>query len=163
MGDVDEVYAYCATRAHNIEVEDVAAATVKFKSGALGLIEGNTAAYPGFCTRLDIFGSDGGVIVEDDKIRDWRLRSGKTYEDFRTPEVLTAKTVAPEEREDFGGVWVLDTTAHKVQFKNIVDSIANHREPLVNGREGLRPLKLILAVYESARTGKPVKMDDFEK
>ncbi|WP_146200565.1 Gfo/Idh/MocA family protein, partial [Paenibacillus agaridevorans] len=80
MGPVDEVFAYCATRAHErIEVEDIGVAAVKFKSGAIGLIEGNTAAYPGFCSRLDIYGSDGGVIIENDEVKEWRLRSGETY------------------------------------------------------------------------------------
>lgn len=67
MGPVEEVHAYCATRAHErIEVEDIAVASLKFKSGALGLIEGNTAAYPEYSATLVIFGKNGSVISEND-------------------------------------------------------------------------------------------------
>ena len=75
MGEVEEVTAYCATRAHvRIEVEDIAAAIIKFKSGAVGMLEGNTTAYPGFHTRLDVYGTDGSVIIENDQIREWKFR-----------------------------------------------------------------------------------------
>ncbi len=57
VGPVVEISAYCATRAHvRIEVEDAAVASVKFANGAIGEIIGTTSAYPGFETRLEIFG-----------------------------------------------------------------------------------------------------------
>lgn len=78
MGPVAELHAYCATRSHRrIDVEDVAVAAIKFRSGALGLLEGSTIAYPGFCARLDVYGSEGSVIIENDQLKEWRLRSGE--------------------------------------------------------------------------------------
>jgi predicted dehydrogenase len=66
MGPVQQVTAYTATLAHeNIEVEDVATATVQFKNGALGVIQASTAVYPGMLKRIEIHGSRGSAIIED--------------------------------------------------------------------------------------------------
>jgi len=149
MGPVEEVSAYCATRAHErIEVEDIAVAAVKFKSGALGLIEGNTAAYPGFCTRLDIYGTEGSVIVENDKIVEWKLKSGEEYK------------ADDQEISNIAGLGSAYITidSHQRQIQDMVNAIKEDREPLVNGEEGRKPLQIVLAIYESARTGRPVKL-----
>ena len=74
MGDVTEVSGYTATLAHErIEVEDTAVATLKFANGALGVIEGTTGAYPGFLKRLEICGSKGSVVMEEESITHWQF------------------------------------------------------------------------------------------
>jgi predicted dehydrogenase len=149
MGPVEEIHAYCAARAHErIEVEDMAVAALKFKSGALGLLEGTTAAYPGFCARLDIYGGEGSVIIENDQVCEWRLRSGEP------------SPVAAEPTSFIGGtssknIW---HHSHRRQIQDMIDAIREDREPLVNGVEGRRALEIVLAVYESSRTGKTVRL-----
>lgn len=148
MGPVEEVFAYCVTRNVDIEVEDIAVASVKFKSGAIGLIEGNVTAYPGFYTRLDINGSDGSAIVEANQIVEWKLRSEEGLE-------------AEANIEGQGGASAQIThSSHTRQLVDFVAAVREDREPLVNGKEGKKPLEIILAIYESARTGKPVKLGD---
>lgn len=73
MGPVDEVFSYCATRAHNMEAEDIALATIKFASGALGLIEANTTAFPGFYPSLGIYGNDGAIVLQGNIIKEWKV------------------------------------------------------------------------------------------
>ena len=147
MGPVEELHAYCSSRAHQrIEVEDIAVAAVKFRSGAIGLLEGSTAAYPGFVARLDVYGTNGSVIIENDQISQWQLRGE------------TPCPVEPEPTGFIGGtsskdIWHL---SHKRQIADMIAAIREDREPLVNGIEGRKPLEIVLAVYESARTGKPV-------
>jgi UDP-N-acetyl-2-amino-2-deoxyglucuronate dehydrogenase len=151
MGPVEEIHAYTATRAHErIEVEDIAVAAIKFKSGALGLLEGNTTAYPGFVARLDVYGTCGSVIIENDQIAEWRLCDE------------TACPVEPEPTGFIGGtssknIWHL---SHKRQIADMIAAIHENREPLVSGIEGRKPLEIVLAVYESARTGKTVKLGE---
>ena len=156
MGPVEEVSAYCATLAHErIEVEDVAAATLKFKNGALGLLEGNTAAFPGFCARLDIYGTDGGIIIENDEIRDRRFRAeGEGNGDFYGSISHTTKgsTGAGASSAAIGA------SSHERQIRDVVSAILEGRQPKVTGEEARSPLAIILAVYESARTGGPVKV-----
>ncbi|SHE74398.1 Predicted dehydrogenase [Caldanaerobius fijiensis DSM 17918] len=150
MGPVEEVYAYCATRAHvRIEVEDEAIAAVKFKNGAIGVIEGNTAAYPGFCTRLDIYGSEGSVIVENDRIKEWKLKSG---EEKPETAVENEKLIVGTSSAD---IW---HNSHKKEIQDMIDAIQNDRDPMVTGEEGRKPLEIILAIYESARRHEPVKL-----
>lgn len=149
MGPVAEISAYTATRAHErIEVEDIAVAALKFKSGALGLLEGNTAAYPGLCARLDIYGSDGSVVIENDRVKDWNLRSGEQYLSDDGPVGVIAGTSSHD-------IW---HHSHRKQMQDMLDALAEDREPLVNGYEGRRALQIVLGVYESARTGKPVRL-----
>jgi predicted dehydrogenase len=68
FGPVARVSAAVATRVHHIEVEDTAAAVIQFASGALGTIEAATSLYPGYPRRLEVTGSEGTVVLEDDKI-----------------------------------------------------------------------------------------------
>jgi predicted dehydrogenase len=157
MGPLEEVFAYCTTRAHeNIEVEDIAVASVKFKSGAVGIIEGNTAAFPGYCTRLDIYGNDGSVVVVNDKILHWNLKcEGVTEDDFGsiTREEDYQRSGAIKGWASTPGVW---HTSHKRQFIDFLEAIKTGRKPKITGEEGIKPLAIILAIYESARMGKPI-------
>ena len=73
MGPVTEVTALCATQAHEVEVEDVALALLRFQSGAVGLMQAATAVYPGFPERLEISGTGGTVVVEAGAIRSSEL------------------------------------------------------------------------------------------
>ncbi len=149
MGPIEELSAYCATRAHTrIEVEDIAVAAVRFRSGALGIIEGNTAAYPGFCARLDVYGTDGSVIIENDRVKEWRLRSGEPYPGEDGPTHFIGGTSSHD-------IW---HHSHRRQIQDMIEAICTGREPLVNGAEGRRALQIVLAVYESARTGRPVRL-----
>ena len=149
MGPIEEISAYAATRAHErIEVEDIAVAALKFRSGAVGLLEGNTAAYPGLCARLDIYGSDGSVVIENDRVKDWNLRCGEAYLSDDGPVGLIAGSSSHD-------IW---HHSHRSQIQDMLAAIRENREPLVNGAEGRRALQIVLGVYESARTGKPVRL-----
>ncbi len=159
MGPAEEVSAYCATLAHErIEVEDVAAATIKFQNGALGLLEGNTAAFPGYCTRLDIYGTDGGIIIENDQIRDRRFRAeGEGGGAFYGSISHTPKGGAAAGKTGASSA-AIGASSHQRQIQDVVDAILEGRAPKVTGEEARSPLAIILAVYESARTGAPVKV-----
>ncbi len=135
MGDVDEVSAYCATRAHTgIDVEDLCMAVLKFKNGALGLLEASTVANPGFYSRIDINGSKGSVILQNNTVQEWKLEDGQEYQ--------ATKTELP----------------HLIQLEDIIDSIAGGCDSMVSGEEALKALCIIEAVYQSAELGKPVKV-----
>jgi predicted dehydrogenase len=151
MGPVAEVSAYTATRDHaRIVVEDVAVAAVKFRSGAVGLIEGSTLAYPGYYARLDIYGSGGSVVIEDDNIKSWHLRSGEPHqaEDEAIPSIAGSSSL---------NIWEI---SHRKQIEDVVDAVRKDRPPEVSGEDGRQALEIILAVYESARLGNPVRLAD---
>lgn len=136
MGEVDEVFAYCATRAHErIDVEDLCMATLRFKNGALGLMEASTVATPGFYTRIDVNGSEGTVILQNNTVQEWRLSNGEQY----TPQ----PTDLP----------------HRIQLEEISRAILENRESSVSGREALKSLLIADAIYRSAESGRPEKVN----
>src|SRR5690606_2969749 len=78
MGPVRSVTATVKTMVHEIEGEDLGVAMVEFENGALGVIEGSTAVYPGYPERLEVFGENGSVIMEGGKIIEWNLKDQDT-------------------------------------------------------------------------------------
>ena len=151
MGDVSEVYGSCGTFAHtDIEVEDLGVATLKFKNGGLGMIEGTTAAYPGLYTKLDIYGEKGSISICNDALV-WYKIIGMTTEE---EENMLSKT---EQKVGASDPMAFSIESHKRQYLNFLDSIEHSREPLVNGIEGRKSVKVVQAIYESWRTNLPVR------
>jgi len=148
MGDVARVDARTANRLHRgIEVEDTVVAHLEFASGALGVLEATTAAFPGSARRIELHGTAGTVALVDDEVAEWALPGGPARP---TDEVsaATAFARATHVMDDFR--W------HQRQIEDFVDAVEQGRRPLVDGREGLRSLELVLAVYASARTRRSV-------
>ena len=150
MGEVETITAQTATLAHErIEVEDVAQAMLKFKNGALGTIIASTAIYPGMDERVEITGTKGTIIVDKDKVTVREIVDEK-------------KSVFIIEDEDRGrgaaDPQAITNLGHVMQIGDFLRAILEDREPLIPGEEGRKPLEIILAVYESAKTGKTVKL-----
>lgn len=148
MGGVAAVRAITLTAAHKIEVEDVATAIVEFRNGAIGTIVGSTAAYPGFAERVEIHGTHGSAILEWDRLLLKTTREPAEMEAFGATRALTSLT-RPESEDE-----TLNFPAqHRLQIADFVAAIEDDREPLLSGRGALEPLKVVLAIYESARRG----------
>jgi len=147
VAEIDEVFAFSTTRMHDIEVEDILTGTVKFKNGALGLIEANTAAYPGLYSRLDVYGEKGLVVIVDDKIDTWKTDK-YTFERKENEKQKNGQN-SPE----------IDYYLHQRQLKNIIESILENKNPMVSGIDARNTLSVVLALYESSRTKRPQKVD----
>lgn len=147
MGDVERVTAETDTFLRDIETEDAGMALVRFKNGAIGLIEGTVCVYPrNLEETFNIFGEKGTVRVAGiamNEIIDWNFADAKSDEEEKMKE-------ANYETDTVYGY------GHNLLFKDVIDSIREDREPLVNGREGKRAVELILGIYKSSRTGQPV-------
>ncbi|HEX9373930.1 MAG TPA: Gfo/Idh/MocA family oxidoreductase, partial [Roseiflexaceae bacterium] len=146
MGDVAEVRARADTLTHTIEVEDSMAATLRFTSGALGSIVATTAAAPGFPHRVEIYGDRGGVQIEGEQIVRWPGKDKEAREQ-RVPTDAGAGASPPG----------ISAEGHIRLVGDLVAAIREGRPPLVPGEEGRRSLALVIAVYESARTGQVVR------
>jgi UDP-N-acetyl-2-amino-2-deoxyglucuronate dehydrogenase len=152
MGPVAEVTAVCATRTHQIETEDVALATLRFTSGALGTIVSSTAVFPGFAQRLEITGTNGTVTVEDGRI----VRAGLRHGDHGRPCSDGLRESAATTDRAATDPAALNVASHAAQVADLLTAIEEDRQPLVTGETGRDALEIVCAVYESAREGRTI-------
>jgi predicted dehydrogenase len=155
MGPVAEVRAQTALLAHQrIEVEDTAMACVRFANGALGMIEASTAVYPGYLKRIEIHGSEGSAVMEEEDIIKW---------DFAKKKPRDAAIQRQMAGRQSGGGGAADPAAighhgHARQFRNVVEAIQKGTPLAIDGAEGRRSVEIILAIYKSAETGKALEL-----
>ena len=157
MGGVDSVCAHTATLAHErIEVEDTATASVRYRNGALGVIEGSTAAWPGQKIRIEISGSKGHVVMVDETILEWRFAEESPHD----AEVRAA--FGPRGGLSGGGASdpkAIDTEGHRRQFDDFVGAIRAGEKPFCDGVEGRHAVAVITSIYRSAREGRAVRVE----
>jgi UDP-N-acetyl-2-amino-2-deoxyglucuronate dehydrogenase len=155
MGPVVEIQANTALLAHvRIEVEDAVVATLRFKNGALGVLEATTAAYPGYLKRIEIHGSEGSALLEEEDLKAW---------DFAKPRKEDIAILDEMKKHKSTGGGAADPTAighhgHTIQFRDFVEAVRKNRPPAIDGHEGRRSVEIILAVYKAAETGKTIKL-----
>jgi len=155
MGPVESVFAFTGTLARNIEVEDTAVACLKFKNGALGVIEVATSNYPGAKPRYEIYGCEGTIIMEGCDIVRWEFKGEKP---LLKKEKTKSVAEVEGESEKPGVPTIIYPEGHKRQIKDMIEAIKQNREPKINGEEGRKAIEIIWGIYESAKTGKPVKL-----
>ena len=165
MGPVESLAAYAATLVHRIEAEDTASATLRFASGALGTIQGSTAADRNWPVKLEIRGSAGAATLEGTRLTTWEperevdeaelLTTWEPEREVDEAELLTrrdrAMVAGAVPGEPFG-------TAHRRQLREIFAALREGRRPPVPGEEARKALEIVLAIYESARTGERVTL-----
>lgn len=147
MGDVESVFARGATALAKIEAEDTAVVTLKFRNGALGVIEATTATRPNDLEgSISILGEGGTVEIAGfavNKMTTWNFVETKPDDE----DVLEKNSVNPPNVYGFG---------HQAYYGYVVDCISNNGPHLVDGLVGRKSLELINAIYESIETGKEV-------
>lgn len=147
MGDVESVFAKSSTALVDIETEDTAVVVLRFRNGALGVIEATTATRP-----IDLEGSIsvlgekgtveiGGFAVNEMKV--WNFSDAAEGDD----DIREKYSVNPPNVYGFG---------HQAYYEHVVDCVTNGTRQLVDGLEGRKGLELISAIYESIETGQEV-------
>lgn len=155
MGPIAELSATVATLAHErIEVEDCAAATIRFANGALGGIEATTAAFPGWLKRIEICGTTGSVILEEESLVKWEFAKS-TSADRRIVSALGDRTKTGGGAADPAAI---GHHGHREQYRDILRAIRRGTPPLIDGPAARLSVEAILAIYRSARTGRRVSL-----
>jgi UDP-N-acetyl-2-amino-2-deoxyglucuronate dehydrogenase len=148
MGPVESVMAKTATLARKIETEDTGVAILRFRSGALGVIEVTMLTYPknmeGSITLLGEKGTAkiGGTAVN--KVEHWEFADARE-DDARIREMDSN----PPNVYGYG---------HEGYYRNVLAVLRGDAQPETDGRAGRKSLELILGIYESARTGQDVPL-----
>ena len=147
MGEVESVFAKSKTSLVNIEAEDTAVVILKFKNGALGIIEATTAIRPKDLEgSISILGENGSVEISGfavNELKTWNFSN--VIESDK--DILSKYSVNPPNVYGFG---------HQAYYSHLVDCINQDVEQLVDGIEGRKSLELINAIYESIETGKEI-------
>ncbi len=152
MGDVDTITGHIGTFTHeNIEGEDSAVAVLKFKNGAIAVIEGSTSIQPAQPRKIELHGKNGSIEITDNDVK--IIIAGKEEESSLENETKTTGASSP-----MAG---FSNEPHKKQFEAIVDAINTDSEPPVSGNESIKSLAIVLAIYESSKSGSPIKLDEF--
>jgi predicted dehydrogenase len=129
-------------------------AALRFENGALGVIEASTAAFPGFLKRIEIHGSQGSAVLEEEDITQWAFAK-KTKQDAAILERMAGKT------ESGGGAAdpaAIGHHGHTAMFKDVLKAIKKGTRPLIDGHEGRRSVEVILAIYKAAESGRAVAL-----
>ena len=147
MGDVESVFAMSSTALVDIEAEDTAVVSLRFKSGALGIIEATTASRPSDLEgSLSVLGEHGVVEIAGfavNELKTWNFTEPTDEDNI----IKSRSSEIPPDVYGFG---------HKAYYNHVVNCINHDLKQLVDGMEGRRSLELISAIYESIETRKEV-------
>ncbi|HHW10677.1 MAG TPA: Gfo/Idh/MocA family oxidoreductase [Firmicutes bacterium] len=165
MGDAERVYAESGTFLHPIEAEDTAVAALRFRNGALGIIEGTTCVYPANLEEtLNIFGEKGTCclggmavnkvehfIVSSSDNNNGHINNGhfNLGANQAHTDLATATAAAP--------LNPIYGKGHTPLYWDFIDAVFSGRSPAVDGEAGLKAIEMVLGIYKSAATGRPVE------
>ena len=146
VGPVESVMAKTATQARRIEAEDSGVALLKFRSGALGVIEVSVLTYPrNLEGSITILGEKGSVKIGGTAVNRVEHWSFETYDD--DDKLIDTASTNPPNVYGFG---------HEGYYRNLLPVLSGTAKPDTDGRAGRKSLELILGIYESAKTGREV-------
>jgi UDP-N-acetyl-2-amino-2-deoxyglucuronate dehydrogenase len=148
IGPVESVMAYTGTLARAIEVEDTGVAAVKWRNGAMGSINVTMLTHPkNYEGSITILGEKGTVRVGGvavNKVEHW---------EFAEPDPMDAQL--DEASYHTTSVYGF---GHPLYYDNVIASLRGEAEPETDGREGLKSLELLIAMYRSARDGRRINL-----
>ncbi|MEQ8848854.1 Gfo/Idh/MocA family oxidoreductase [Botrimarina sp.] len=151
-----EAFGYSGMLCHDpqhIETEDCAAAAVRFESGAMGVVFGTTAMWPGGAMRFHLGGRDGTIELHEKELVTFAFRDERA-EDKQLLERY-GKAVGAGGAAD---PMAIDYSNHTRNLADFLAAIDEGRPSSVSAAEAWKALALIRAVYESAQSGQPVKV-----
>lgn len=165
MGRPVEIHAHTARLAHErIEVEDTAVATVTFENGGLAVLHATTAAYPGLTVRVQLMGSEGSAVVDNDQLHYFHSKdAGGPSADMglqgggnQAQEELAKYPAEDYEAKDP----TVYPAGHIRQYRDILGAITEGRQPGVTVSDAVNALATVRAVYVSATLNQAVLFDD---
>jgi UDP-N-acetyl-2-amino-2-deoxyglucuronate dehydrogenase len=148
VGPVESVMAKTATQARRIEAEDSGVAVLRFRSGAIGVIEVNVLTYPrNWEGSIAIIGEKGSAKIGGTAVNKVEHWSFADYDD--DDKLIESAATSPPSVYGFG---------HEGYYRNVLAVLRGEAQPETDGRAGRKSLELILGIYESAKAGRDVPL-----
>jgi predicted dehydrogenase len=151
-GPVESLFGQVGTLAHQMEAEDTGTAVLRYKNGAMGVIQGTTACWPGDEARLELHGERGTIFLKEGRISKWKLADAKPGEE---EQALAMDEHMGSGAQDPMGIGY---ELHRRQIADFVAAIRENRAPEVDGLEGRKAIEIIRAIYSSAQSGKMITL-----
>ena len=152
-GEPDTIMAMTGNYLRDIEAEDYGAILIRFKNGAIGTVKGTACVYPkNLEETLSISGATGTAVIGGlavNRVETWSFSSPAPQDQD------VAKLTGTDPKDVYG-------SGHNALYRNFITAVNTHTEPLVSGSEGIKGLKIILAAYQSQKTGLPVQYDGLD-
>jgi len=150
FGEVKAAQAICKTALHAIEAEDTLIALLEFSNGAPGVLQAATSVFPGYQRRLELSGSEGTLIIEQDRL---------LAADLKKPSPDLLENSEADKNLSSSSPIVSDARGHQAVLEDFLRAIRTNTKPRCDGQEGRRSLVLVQAIYEACRTGKRVSTE----
>ena len=150
VGSVETIFGQTGTFTHNMECEDNAVATLRYKNGAIGVIQASTSVQPSQARKIEIHGEKGSVLIDGDEVKISMIE-----------EIPVKKSTQKNEGTGAGSSSPMDGFSyepHRRQFEAIAEAIKNNEIPPVSGEDSLRSLAIVLGVYASAKMNKVISI-----
>jgi UDP-N-acetyl-2-amino-2-deoxyglucuronate dehydrogenase len=140
--EIERIHSERGTFLRDIQMEDFGAILIRFKNGAIGIVEGSACVYPrNLEETLSIFGEKGTVVIGGlavNEIKVWQFADERDYDN--EDENVKIDNVYGE--------------GHTPLYKDFIDAIKEDREPLINGKEGKKAIEIILKAYDKGEVSK---------
>ena len=146
--EVEEVYAIGGVMVDPAIGEagdiDTAVVSLRYANGAIGTIDNSRQAVYGYDQRIEVFGSEGSIVVGNDRPH--------------TAIYSNADTVQSAKPLYFFLERYMD--AYLAEMKVFIDCITQDTPPPVTGIDGRIPVVMGLAAWKSYRENRPVKLSE---
>jgi UDP-N-acetyl-2-amino-2-deoxyglucuronate dehydrogenase len=151
----EEVSAFTGRLAHpGIEAEDTVAATLRYAHGGLGVIEASSSSWPGSDLRIEVMGSRGSAVLVNDRLARWEFAEPHAEDEKVRQDFADGGTMKVGSGDPRGMSW----NEHRVQIGDLARALLESRPPMIPGAEARRAVALVMAIYESARSGRTVRL-----
>ena len=152
MGDVVCVTSTMSINNHDIETEDLTASIIKFKNGATATFLSTTCVYPQLGTNIEVYGTNGSIEVDGATLKLWKLKDAPEQEESEmlkqygedNDNIVSTLTVFP---------------GHRGVIEDMINAIIEDRDPQIVPNDGIKAVKIVNAIYQSARTNDTVYID----
>ncbi len=149
LGYPQTVYSITETITHDIEVEDLSLASIKFENGALGTIEASTSIYPGFPERLELHFENGSAIIEGGELVYLKIDSNEV-------PVIDGKNAGASGASDPAAINIQPFSR---MIEDYVEAIRGKKALMLDGKEGKRAVELIETIKEASAKNKVIDLN----
>lgn len=158
LGKVKSVSSVANICAHDIETEDVTASVITFESGAVATFVSTTCAYPGISTEISLYGTKGSIEADADILKTWKL---VPVDDDVDEEDEEEEMLAKYGRGN-GRLKAEDPSllfGHEAVVEDVISAVLDGHDPMIMPLEAIKSVRIVDAIYRSAKTGETVYLD----